>query len=452
MGKASSNRDKFSKQRLKAIEKRINQGEFITESYIYDSDSHLAIRVRPSQSYINCVFCLYARIRVRGESQGKIYKRQLMKVGEARNSGATLTELRQQADRLFLEIQEGRDPQLLAKIEAKKQADEEKLSEAKRTLRDMIHGTLCEDGERMLDGFISERQLSDRYIVDIKHRCELLLLSLMDEPLYLISPEQVKAVYLQQVKRGKTQLHLAMRILRSIWNWAQAKYDEVDIFIRNPVSRAMKQLGVNINRTNRRTERLDDDDFKPYIKSVLSLREHDHTSAYRNGRDALLFMLFSGVRITGTLTIRTQDIDLRRKTFSIIKKGGAKAELPLNSVTECIVINRLNYLPRTAEYLYPGIGGRGRYRDTKNVREIVKEQSGLSITNHDLRRTYKSLGTELGINQVLVDELLTHARKGIDAHYIHPSMTSLRDASQKIADHILFQAGLNVEKSLMDRW
>ena len=62
----------------------------------------------------------------------------------------------------------------------------------------------------------------------------------------------------------------------------------------------MKQLGVNINRTNRCTGRLDDGDFRPYLRSVLELRDHDHTSAYRNGRDALLFMLFTGVRLTGT--------------------------------------------------------------------------------------------------------------------------------------------------------
>ncbi len=235
-----------------------------------------------------------------------------------------------------------------------------------------------------------------------------------------------------------------MRILRSIWNWAQTKYDDSDIFIRNPVSRAMKQLGVNINRTNRCTGRLDDADFKPYLKSVLKLREHDHTSAYRNGRDALLFMLFSGVRRTGTMTVRMKGIDLNRLVFNIIKKGGDQVELPLNTVTAAIVRNHQDYLPEDTEYLFPGMGGRGYYRDTKAVRDIVKSQTGKSVTNHDLRRTYKSIGTELDINSVLVDELLSHAREGVDAHYIHPSMTRLRDASQKIADYMIKQAGFDL--------
>ena len=453
MGAISDNRIKFNKPNLKAIENRINRGEFTKETYIYDADSHLAVRARPGRSYIDSVFCMYARIRVRGECKSRMYKRQIMRVGEARNAEITISELRQKVDRLFLEIQEGRDPQVIAQKEAAKQADNQGLIEARRSFKDMIYGTPVDESDECLpDGFIAERRPGQRYLVDIRNKCEVLLVDLLDLPLHSISPEQVKTVYLQKVGRGKTQLDCAMRILRSIWNWAQTKYDDSDLFIRNPVSRAMKQLGVNINRTNRCTGRLDDVDFKPYLKSVLKLREHDHTSAYRNGRDALLFMLFSGVRRTGTMTVRMEGIDLDRLVFKIIKKGGDQVELPLNTVTAAIVRNRQDYLPKDAEYLFPGMGGRGYYRDTKAVRDIVKNQTGISVTNHDLRRTYKSIGTELDINSVLVDELLSHAREGVDAHYIHPSMTRLRDASQKIADYMVKQAGFDLIDELTSRW
>ncbi len=453
MGAISGNRIKFNKPNLKLIESRVNRGEFTKETCLYDADSHLAVRVRPGHSYIDSTFCMYARIRVRGEHQSRMYKRQLMKVGEARNAQITIAELRQQVDTLFLDIQEGRDPQVLAKQAAEKQADSQDLLEAMRSFKDMIYGTPIDGSNNyMPDGFIAERRPGQRYLVDIRNKCEVLLADLLDQPLHSISSEQVKTVYLQKVGRGKTQLDGAMRILRSIWNWAQTKYDDSNLFLRNPVSLAMKQLGININRTNRCTGRLDDADFKPYLKSVLNLREHDHTSAYRNGRDALLFMLFSGVRRTGTVTVRMEGVDLDRLVFKIIKKGGDQVELPLNTVTEAIVRNRQDYLPKDTEYLFPGMGGRGYYRDTKSVRGIVKNQTGISVTNHDLRRTYKSIGTELDINSVLVDELLSHAREGVDAHYIHPSMTKLRQASQRIADYIVAQAGFDLINKLTERW
>ena len=52
---------------------------------------------------------------------------------------------------------------------------------------------------------------------------------------------------------------------------------------------------------------------------------------------------------------------------------------------------------------------------------------------------------------MLIDELLSHAREGVDAHYIHPSMTRLREASQKIADYMVGKAGFNLVDDLLDR-
>ena len=58
MGAVSGNRIKFNKPKLKAIEKWINRGAFSKETYIYDADSHLVIRVRSGCSYIDYAFCM----------------------------------------------------------------------------------------------------------------------------------------------------------------------------------------------------------------------------------------------------------------------------------------------------------------------------------------------------------------------------------------------------------
>ena len=127
MGRVSDNRIKFNRPNLKAFERRVDRGEFTKESYLYDLESHLAIRVRPNQSYSESTFCLYGRIRARGEQSSKMYKRQIMKVSEARNSEATISDLRHRVDSLFIEIQEGRDPQLLAQQKVADEIEDQKL-------------------------------------------------------------------------------------------------------------------------------------------------------------------------------------------------------------------------------------------------------------------------------------------------------------------------------------
>ena len=61
-------------------------------------------------------------------------------------------------------------------------------------------------------------------------------------------------------------------------------------------------------------------------------------------------------------------------------------------------------------------------------------------------------GAELEISPILIDELLSHAREGVDAHYIHPSMTKLREASQKVADYMIGKSCLDLMKELTAAW
>ncbi|MGH1484704.1 MAG: tyrosine-type recombinase/integrase [Cellvibrionaceae bacterium] len=301
-------------------------------------------------------------------------------------------------------------------------------------------------------GFISERRPSQTYLAAIEKMSRGVLSELLDLPLYSLSPDQVKIVYLRQSVKGKSVANNAMRILRSVWNWAQLMHTDSELFVRNPVSLAMRQLGVNINKTNRRNSRLFDEDFGNYLKAVLKLNQYDHTSAFRNGRDSLLFMLFSGVRLTGTITIKINNIDMERKVFTIIKKGGDEACLPLNTVTEALVRNRLKNLPENIEYLFSRINGLGHYSGTRASRRNISELCGISMTNHDLRRTYKTIGAELNMNSTIIDELLCHSREGVDAHYIHPSMESLRTGSQQIADYILAKSRVDVVSELSLSW
>jgi hypothetical protein len=59
------------------------------------------------------------------------------------------------------------------------------------------------------------------------------------------------------------------------------------------------------------------------------------------------------------------------------------------------------------------------------------------VTPHDLRRLFKSVGAELGIDPTIMNLLTGHTVKGVDKHYLAKLRLSvLRAASQRIADEI----------------
>jgi len=59
------------------------------------------------------------------------------------------------------------------------------------------------------------------------------------------------------------------------------------------------------------------------------------------------------------------------------------------------------------------------------------------VTPHDLRRYFKSVGTELGVDPTIMNLLVGHTVKGVDKHYIAKLRLSvLRAATQRIADEI----------------
>jgi hypothetical protein len=59
------------------------------------------------------------------------------------------------------------------------------------------------------------------------------------------------------------------------------------------------------------------------------------------------------------------------------------------------------------------------------------------VTPHDLRRLFKSVGAELGVDPVILNLLVGHTVKGVDKHYLAKLRISvLRAAAQRIADEI----------------
>ena len=81
--------------------------------------------------------------------------------------------------------------------------------------------------------------------------------------------------------------------------------------------------------------------------------------------------------------------------------------------------------------------------------EYVDNDSGVSFSAHDLRRTFITIAESLDISVYALKRLLNHKMiNDVTAGYIITDVYRLRVPMQKITDYILLQVGLKTSATI----
>ncbi|MWB67343.1 integrase, partial [Pseudomonas aeruginosa] len=92
---------------------------------------------------------------------------------------------------------------------------------------------------------------------------------------------------------------------------------------------------------------------------------------------------------------------------------------------------------------FPGTGKAGYLVETRRQTAKVVEESGVSFTLHDLRRTFITIAESLDIPAYALKRLLNHkSGNDVTAGYIVMDVERLREPMQLVTDYILRTAGL----------
>jgi integrase len=90
------------------------------------------------------------------------------------------------------------------------------------------------------------------------------------------------------------------------------------------------------------------------------------------------------------------------------------------------------------EYVFPSANGVERIREQRKQMDRVTQESGVSFTIHDLRRTFITIAESLDIPAYALKHLLNHKMSNdVTAGYIIIDAERLRAPMQKITDHLL---------------
>lgn len=390
--------------RLKLTSKVVAGLQTDTEAQILVYDTQLAgfgVRIgRHRKTY-------FAERRVNGKTRrASIERCDLM----------TCEQARRRAMKLLTEMQDGRDP-----------AEERRLS----TVRNLTLSSALEELIEMRPIAPSTQRLYHR-TVHSAFRCWL------DFRLVDISGEMVLGRFRElTVESGPGYANLAMRILRSVWNFARARYaDDNGHFVVpiNPVQIISDTRSWN--RLKPRQSRISNSDLPLWHEAVCRLRDESPSSTAVTVSDYLTFLALTGTRRTEAANLMWACVDINERTFTLQNtKNGDALTLPMSIQIEELLSRR--YATRNGKYVFPSRYPDRPLVDCRPYLQEVRIHSGVHFTLHDLRRTFLTLAEGLDVPHYALKRLVNHKTNGdVTAGYVVADPERLRTPMQLISDRI----------------
>ncbi len=230
----------------------------------------------------------------------------------------------------------------------------------------------------------------------------------------------------------------AMRTFRSIWNFAQGRYDaegEDAVLTFNPVKRLSKTKAWA--RPKRRETYIREHELPAWLAAVEKLRSDEWDTMGKRVGDYLLLTLLTGLRRSESAGLLWTHVDLQGQTLTVPDtKNYSDHVLPLSSqLTQLLVAREANNTG--SPYVFPGEDDAKPLHEPRYQMRRVIDQSGTSFTMHDLRRTFATIAESLDLSHYALKRLLNHRITGdVTAGYIGRNIERLRDPMQRISDFV----------------
>ena len=155
---------------------------------------------------------------------------------------------------------------------------------------------------------------------------------------------------------------------------------------------------------------------------------------------ALMYDL--GLRVGEIYKLNLEDIDLKKKTLTVLGKGNRRRELYLNPemlqvLSEWLAVrHNFKNSKLTRALFISKKGNRLAIRTTEDNMKKLIDRLGLKlhfrVTCHTLRHTFASHLNDNGEDILVIQSLLGHASPRSTRIYIHPSQQRIREALEKL--------------------
>ncbi len=276
-----------------------------------------------------------------------------------------------------------------------------------------------------------EALLKPRSLVNYKGHINNHFKDWQNKPLQDISPEMVMARFQKLSKEAGTYAaNNALRYLSALFNYMMAE----DTSLHNPVLILTKR---NLwNSKKRRKTIIKDEDLKLWYNSVNHLLNDSF-------RDALIFLLFTGVRKNEAFQLKWEDINFQNKTMLFPNtKNNKPLTLPMTDIIYDLLSNRKKER-RSDVWVFDGKSKAGHITDAKKSINFVCDEFNnkktnhlpFSFTLHDLRRTFITMAEKIEVSEYKIRLLVNHKTdSNVTYGYVSFETEDLRKASQDITN------------------
>jgi integrase len=296
--------------------------------------------------------------------------------------------------------------------------------------RDRITGATL--GE-IFEEYLAVRKLKPRSVLAYRE-CFKLFEKWRDRPLNQISRDDVVKLHAERSKVTEAGANLAFKVLSALYVYAQdgAMDDDDRPLIDNPVARLKTRKLWN--------------KIKPR-KNIIPLPRtgefYDVVTELRPNTmaDFTLFLLLTAMRRTHAASLRWSAIDLELGTVTLLAKDTKNDEdaiLPLATQVVDMLRQRWGSGKGRKDYVFKTRGnGTGPVTNPSRVFQKATKATGITVSAHDLRRTFASMAGSLLIPDTIIKRMLTHTTSNVTQNYIVLSPEEIRPSVQKVADALI---------------
>lgn len=298
----------------------------------------------------------------------------------------------------------------------------------------------------------ARRQLKPKTLYDYARVMDLVFADWIGKPVRAISKDMV-ATRFQQLseQNGPHYANLAMRILRALLNFARDNYEDDDgqpIILDNPVNRLTRTRVWH--PTKRRQTVIRPHQLAAFYAAVQRLKTEQLTRQGETVADYLMTLLFTGLRRSEAANLRWSDVDLDHRTLTIRQtKNGQPLTLPLSDYLWGLLNERK--AEAQTDHVFPGQGHPGAIVEPRAGVQWVIRESGVTFSLHDLRRTFITTATGLGVHIYLIKRLVNHKLSNdVTEGYTISDVEHLREPAQRIADFLQKACGIMPSATIID--